>query len=150
HLLTHLARLRRSLVVWHIHDFLTLRPLMARALRWTCGAAQGALAISQAVAQDARHVLRRLPIAVIPNGVDTTRFAPGPCDGRRLDELAGLPPAAPDTVRVGLVATYARWKGHEVFLQAAARLAREALPVRFYIVGGPIYQTAGSQWSEAE
>src|SRR5579871_1907757 len=50
------------------------------------------------------------------------------------------------TVRVGLVATFARWKGHKVFLEALARLASDA-PVRGFIIGGPIYQTAGSQWS---
>ena len=55
-------------------------------------------------------------------------------------------------LRVGLVATYARWKGQDVFLQAARRVAA-ALPgreVRFYLVGGPIYQTHGSQWSDDE
>ena len=51
-------------------------------------------------------------------------------------------------MRVGLVATYALWKGQDVFIRAVSRLpprVREA--ARFYIVGGPIYQTAGSQWS---
>jgi glycosyltransferase involved in cell wall biosynthesis len=36
-----------------------------------------------------------------------------------------------------------------VFLDAAARLAADR-PVRFYIVGGPIYRTAGSQYSIEE
>jgi glycosyltransferase involved in cell wall biosynthesis len=47
-------------------------------------------------------------------------------------------------MRVGLVATFARWKGHQVFLQAAASVAGTH---RFYVVGGPIYATGGSQWS---
>jgi glycosyltransferase involved in cell wall biosynthesis len=70
----------------------------------------------------------------------------------RLDELAGLPPAAPGTVRVGLVATYARWKGQDVFLEAAARAraARTGPPLRFYLVGGPVYQTRGSQFTAGE
>ena len=45
---------------------------------------------------------------------------------------------------VGLVATFAVWKGHEVFLDAVARIPADA-PARFYVVGGPIYRTAGSQ-----
>jgi glycosyltransferase involved in cell wall biosynthesis len=49
-------------------------------------------------------------------------------------------------VRVGLVAAYARWKGHEVFLDAVARLPDD-LPARFYVVGGPLYKSAGSQHS---
>jgi glycosyltransferase involved in cell wall biosynthesis len=88
----------------------------------------------------------------VHNGVDTERFSPGPADGGRLDALAGLPPAPEGTVRLGLVATYARWKGQELFLQAAARL-RARLPthaVRFYVVGSPVYRTPGSQYSEAE
>jgi glycosyltransferase involved in cell wall biosynthesis len=52
-------------------------------------------------------------------------------------------------VRVGLVATFARWKGHDVFIDAVADLAARR-PVRAYIVGGPIYATAGSQWMLAE
>jgi glycosyltransferase involved in cell wall biosynthesis len=47
------------------------------------------------------------------------------------------------------VATYARWKGQRVFLEAIARLSA-ALPARFYLVGGPIYQTSGSQFSLEE
>ena len=47
------------------------------------------------------------------------------------------------TVRIGLVATYARWKGHDLFLDAAARIAD--CPVRFYVVGGPLYATRDTQ-----
>jgi glycosyltransferase involved in cell wall biosynthesis len=50
---------------------------------------------------------------------------------------------------VGLVATFARWKGHEVFLEAAARVPADR-PCRFYVVGGPIYQSAGSQYTPEE
>jgi glycosyltransferase involved in cell wall biosynthesis len=61
-----------------------------------------------------------------------------------LDALAGLPPAPAGVVRVGLVATFARWKGHITFLEALSRLP-ESLPVRGYIIGGPVYETAGSR-----
>lgn len=151
HLLTRLARLRPP-VVWHLHDFLGRRALLAPALRWAARGAAGGVAISQAVERDARAVLGPFPTAVVLNAVDTERFAPGDGDGAWLDRLAGLSPLGPGAVRVGLVATYARWKGQDVFLGAARRVADE-LPsreVRFYVVGGPIYQTRGSQWSEEE
>jgi glycosyltransferase involved in cell wall biosynthesis len=85
------------------------------------------------------------------NAVDTDHFSPGFVDGGRLDELANLNWAAPGVIRVGLPATVALWKGHEVFLEAAAQVIREQprTRVRFYIIGGPIYSTAGSQISKS-
>jgi glycosyltransferase involved in cell wall biosynthesis len=47
-------------------------------------------------------------------------------------------------VRVGLVATFARWKGHGTFLAALAKIPA-SLRVRGYIIGGPVYTTSGSQ-----
>ena len=47
-------------------------------------------------------------------------------------------------MRVGLVATFGRWKGHEVFLRALARLPR-TLPFRAYVIGGALYETDRSQ-----
>jgi glycosyltransferase involved in cell wall biosynthesis len=87
-------------------------------------------------------------VHTIYNAVDLDRFNPG---GPRvdLDALAGLPPLGPDGVRVGLVATFARWKGHGVFLDALARL-RGIANVRGYIVGDSIYQTDASQYSLAQ
>ena len=60
-----------------------------------------------------------------------------------LDSMAGLSPAPPGTTRVGLVATLATWKGHELFLRAAHALRGQG--ARFYLVGGGLYSTAGSQ-----
>jgi glycosyltransferase involved in cell wall biosynthesis len=50
------------------------------------------------------------------------------------------------------VATYARWKGHEIFLEAARRVKAmsSGRDVRFYVVGGPIYDTAASQYRQDE
>src|SRR5262249_13053440 len=78
-------------------------------------------------------------------GVDGAGCSRGRGDGAALDRLAGLEVAPPGTARVGLVATYARWKGQEVFLQAASQV-----DARFYVVGGPVYRTRGSQFSLEE
>jgi glycosyltransferase involved in cell wall biosynthesis len=82
-------------------------------------------------------------VVAVLNAVDLARFAP---DGPRadLDALSGLAPPPARVVRVGLIATLAWWKGHAVFLAAIARLPR-GLPVRAYVVGGPVYGTRGSQ-----
>jgi len=152
HLLSRFAGLAKVPLVWHVHDFLGARPLMAKVLRWASGPLRGAVAISQSVAEDARTVLPGVPIRVVYNAVDTDDFSPGPGDGPRLDALAGLPNDPSPKLRVGLIATYARWKGQETFLRAAAHFLKESgiSSARFYIVGGPIYQTQGSQWSQTE
>jgi glycosyltransferase involved in cell wall biosynthesis len=97
-------------------------------------------------------VLPKTAVRVIHNVVDTARFFPAAVDGRTLDQLSGLPVPDSPCLRIGLVATYARWKGHEVFLKAARALLDRGpqSPVRFYVIGGPIYATAGSQWTRAE
>jgi glycosyltransferase involved in cell wall biosynthesis len=150
HLLARLAVRRGTPIIWHVHDFFSERPLMRRLLHRATRGVRGAVAISEAVARDVQSVLPGVPVAVIPNAVDGDRFCPGPAAD--LDALAQMPPAPTGTVRIGLVATYACWKGQEVLLRASAIFSQiyPDIPVRFFIVGGPIYQTSGSQFSEAE
>ncbi len=151
HLFASLARPKSTPVVWHLHDFYGLRPVVPLLLRPAQRGVVGAIAISEAVKRDTQRVLPRLPITTIANAIDTKRFAPGAGDGQWLDRLSDLPPAAPETLRIGLVATYARWKGQAVFLEAAAKVRELALPppTRFFIIGGPVYHTA-AQFGEAE
>jgi glycosyltransferase involved in cell wall biosynthesis len=147
HLLAAWAAPRGGPVVWHLHDYLGSRPAMAKLLRASARRGVEAVAVSDSVAADARATLPgRVPVRAIHNGVDVDRFRPGPGDGPALDRAAGLAEAPAGAVRVGLVATFATWKGHDVFLDAVARLPAD-LPARFYIVGGPIYRSAGSQVS---
>jgi glycosyltransferase involved in cell wall biosynthesis len=60
-----------------------------------------------------------------------------------------MAPAPRGTIRVGLLATFGGWKGHDTFVQAIQRL-RTDNQVRAYIIGGPLYDTAGSQHSLEE
>ena len=138
------ARPRGTALVWHIHDFLGSRPTTSRLLRGVAGRCAAAVANSKSVAADARAVLgERVGVTTIYNAVDLDRFAPdGPVID--LDARANLPATSPDTIKVGLVATLAWWKGHELFLEAIRR-APDDLPLRAYVIGGPIYETGGSQ-----
>jgi glycosyltransferase involved in cell wall biosynthesis len=150
HVLGVWARPRRgTALVWHVHDYVGRRPLMARLLRRYAPRCAAAVVNSRSVGEDLRAVCGEgLRIRRLYNGVDLKRFAP---EGGRLDldRLAGLPPAAPGTVRVGLLATMARWKGHETFLKSLALLP-DPTPVRGYVIGGPVYQTDGSQFAPSE
>ncbi|WP_413171773.1 glycosyltransferase family 4 protein [Anabaena azotica] len=138
-LITALAGVKDIPVIWHIQDFYGARPVVARVLRWASKRATSAIAISQSVAQDAKATLPGLPIEVIYSAIDINYFSPHPSSSH-------LP------LRVGLVATFARWKGHDIFLEAASEIIKNHphLNVRFCIVGGAIYKTRGSQFSEQE
>jgi glycosyltransferase involved in cell wall biosynthesis len=136
-------------LVWHMHDYPDVRPLTARLLSTQASRCAAVIANSESVATRVRHLFgAQLPVHTIYNAVDLERFQP---EGARLDldALANLPPLASGGIRVGLVATLARWKGHEVFLDALAKL-RGTSCVRGYIIGGPIYETDASQFSLAE
>ena len=151
HLLSALLPLRGVPVVWHVRDFIGQRAVMAHVLGAVSWRPAALLAISKSVADDIARALGRADATVVYNGIDTSRFT---ADGARvdLDALAGLPPPPDGALRVGLVATYARWKGQAHFLDAAARVVggagRDA--ARFYVIGGRTYATEDSQFSREE
>jgi glycosyltransferase involved in cell wall biosynthesis len=149
HALGTLASPHGTPVVWHMHDYVTTRPIMKRLMRLLAGRATIALANSRSVADDVRLACgTAVRVETMYNAVDLTRYTPlGTV--LSLDALGGMRAALPDTLRVGLVATFARWKGHEVFLRAIASLPPD-LRIRAYIVGGGIYQTDESQHTLGE
>jgi glycosyltransferase involved in cell wall biosynthesis len=137
---------RRLPIVWHVHDYVSSRPVMSRLLRMHARRCSLIVANSRSVADDVRRVCGdRVRVEPVYNGVDLETFSP---DGETLDleALSGLPRPEGPVVRVGLVGTLGRWKGHAVFLRALARLSPD-LPFRGYVVGGALYQTGGSQYS---
>jgi glycosyltransferase involved in cell wall biosynthesis len=136
---------RRPALVGHIHDYVSTRPLAGKLLKAGASRFSRFIANSRSVAGDVQTFLRSERVSTVYNAIDLTRFHP---EGLKadLDTLCGLEPAAKETIRVGLVATFAKWKGHRVFLRALARL-NTTNRVRGYIIGGPIYRTASSQFS---
>lgn len=129
-------------IVWHVHEYVSPRPMSRLLLRHHVQRAGAIVANSHSVADDLRAALgASAPVTTIYNAVDLAEFSP---DGitTDLDALAGLPAAPPGTCRVGLLATFARWKGHDVFLRA---VRQASAPVRAYVIGAPVYDTAGSQ-----
>jgi glycosyltransferase involved in cell wall biosynthesis len=144
HVAAALAMPARGRLVWHVHDYVSARRVMASALRRLAKRPAAAVAVSRSVAEDVRRVCGDgLRIETVYNAVDLHRFTP---DGSRIavHKLAGMAPEAAGTVTVGLVATMGLWKGHDVFLRAISLIPRN-LPVRAYVVGGRIYATAGSE-----
>jgi glycosyltransferase involved in cell wall biosynthesis len=144
HLLGARCRPERSKVVWHLHDYPDSRPMSAALLRLNAPRCSAIVANSASVAEHARRLFSTAPpIQAIHNAVDLDRFHPaGP--SLDLDALADMPPLAPGGIRVGLVGTFAKWKGHDVFLRALGQV-RTDVPLRGYVIGDSIYQTDGSQ-----
>ena len=143
HLLGARTRPAGAGLIWHLHDYPKSRPLTATLLASQAHRCAAVLANSDSVATQARHLLPSSPIFMLHNSVDLDRFCPQG-SALDLDGLAGLPSLSSDSLRIGLVGTFARWKGHGVFFDALSRM-RAASRVRGYVIGGPIYTTAESQ-----
>ncbi|HEY3493139.1 MAG TPA: glycosyltransferase family 4 protein, partial [Polyangiaceae bacterium] len=142
---------RRLPLVAHLRDFPSERPFSRFALPLLRRPRALVVTNSRAVAEDVKRVSRGIRTRVVYNGIDVEEFRPGARELEPLALLAGLPVPSPDTLVVGLVATYAWWKGHELFLDAAARVrALARRPLRFYVVGGPIYGTSRSELGVAD
>jgi glycosyltransferase involved in cell wall biosynthesis len=142
-----IVRLRRLLAVerpdivqtWMYHaDLLgTLASLPRRAfgLVWNVRASNVHMRRYSRLSGLVRSACSRLsgiPDAVVANGVDIEEFAPDPEAGRSFRRELGIPEGA---LVIGLVARRDPMKGHEVFLEAAARLL-EAVPSLYVVLAG--------------
>jgi glycosyltransferase involved in cell wall biosynthesis len=128
-------------VVWNLRnampDLETTKP-SSRAVARICAALSGwlparivcnsdaALRAHTAIGYDRRKCL------VIPNGFDLRVFAPSATAREQLRTSWGL---APDERLVGMVARVDTQKDHATFIQAAARVTRDAANVRFLLGG---------------
>jgi len=100
------------------------------------------LAISEVIR---RNVIDTTPVppervATLHDAVDAGRFSPGACDRVAARRALGYPG---DELVVGMLGRFSPGKGHEEFLDAAARLARTHPVVRFVVVGEASHGEAG-------
>lgn len=137
--------------VVHLRDFVSARPV-TRHLVPLLGRRALVVTNSRAVEGDVLGIAPSLRTRVVYNGIDLDEFRPKQRELGHLAGLSGLEIPDEDAVVVGLVATYAFWKGHRTFLEAARTLRRETpeIPLRFYVIGGPVYRTSGSEIGEGE
>jgi glycosyltransferase involved in cell wall biosynthesis len=150
HIISGLSSSRETPVLWHLHDFSGNKLLSRWLLKLSWRPGIQAIAISRSIADDFHKVIPKCPVHIWYNSVDGEKFHPRKVDGSWLDLEAGFEAGFQGT-RVGLVATYAKWKGHDVFLRACQFLSGKFKDnVRFYLIGGAIYQTTGSQWTNEE
>ena len=124
HLLGAWARPRGSAVLWHLHDYAGRRPFTARLLRRYAHRCSAVVANSQSVADDVRQVCG--DAVADSSGLERRRSRTLLAGRAAARSRRRCPDCLPlmDVLRVGLVATFARWKGHETFLRRWRRCPR--------------------------
>jgi glycosyltransferase involved in cell wall biosynthesis len=125
------ARLAGTPLVWHVRDVLP-DGWLASAFAAASHGASRVLCISRAVAEPL--VGRSAPAAprvrVVYNGVAPAAVPPGAAGAFRAE--LGVPENVP---LVGIVGQLARWKGQDVFVEAARLLGRRRPDAAFVVVG---------------
>ncbi|ABS04267.1 glycosyltransferase family 4 protein [Kineococcus radiotolerans] len=98
--------------------------------RRAVAAAARVVAVSSAVGRWVSSVHGGTEVVVVPNGVDTARFAPSPPGPDRV---------RPEVVRIAFVGAFRPWHGVDLLVEAAGRLAARPGPeVELLLVGdGP-------------
>jgi len=125
HVLGGLAgRLAGARVLWHVRDHLAEPYLPRAAVRAVRLAARVVPNAVVAVSESAARTVPRRDVAVVHQAVDLP-----PLDDVRRN----------GTLRVGLVGRIAPWKGQDVFLAAAAQVARAFPNAEFVLVGSPLF-----------
>ena len=122
-------------LIWHVRDILPAGWLR-RTLITFAQFASVIIVPSRAVAEGFRgraRVYRKLRL--IPNGIHIEEFVHARKD-RSLREMIG---ARPSDVAIGIVARVAPWKGQDVFLRAAAMVARRHPKAHFVVIGAPLF-----------
>jgi glycosyltransferase involved in cell wall biosynthesis len=137
---TFIAKLAGKPLIWHMRDLPSsrgdARPLLSLLFRF---ARPGIIAISQAVADDL-PALMHARTRVVHNGIDLALF-----DQRAAQLAENLPLPVGNGPLIGTLSHLIPWKGQDVFLRAAARLADRHPDWRFLIVGDAIFQFQGER-----
>jgi glycosyltransferase involved in cell wall biosynthesis len=147
HLLGADARPFECPLIWHVHDDIVSRPLSRRLWQRDLHKCDAVLANSRFIGSSLEPLCRAQGkiLTSVHNAVDTSMFRPS---GSKAMLSAGSSGTS-ERLRIGLPATFARWKGQETFIEAIRLLPRD-LNVEAFIIGGPIYRTNGSQYTEPE
>ena len=107
--------------VWHIREVPKIHPSLWYLWRlYILNFSQKILCVSTSVKQ---LFGRSVKTAVVHDGIDTFLFSP------RAEGNTG------DNVRVGMIARINPWKGHDLFIEAAAMVSKKSDDIEFIIAG---------------
>lgn len=148
---------RRAPVVWSIHscnDDLTLEKRMTAAIIRLCGRLSGRAARIIYVSEASRRQHEAMGYAaknsrVIPNGFDTTHFAPSTEARASVRAELGV---SEDHLLISLIGRFHPMKDHINFLRAAALLSEDYHAAHFMLVGrevdadNPVLRRLVARW----
>lgn len=121
--------------VWHIREIVWQKGWLRRLELWMARRLATRIVVtSDAVAAMFGPVgARPSTLVKVSNGIETDRYHPGDAVALR----SALRVTSAQTL-VGIVCRLDIWKGVDVFIDAAALVARDRPDVRFVVVGGPV------------
>jgi glycosyltransferase involved in cell wall biosynthesis len=130
------ALLTRVPHIWHIREIPTVPALPQKmAMDTVLRLSARVIAMTDAVAQLFQGATAgRSKVAVIPDGIDLSAFNPSVC-GNRIRRDLGIGEGAP---LIGFVGRLDPWKGADVFLRAAAAIAKHRQDAHFVVCGGEV------------
>jgi len=128
------ARLSRSRLIWHVRDILGPGWLGSVFAGLAGFVPDDVVCISRAAAQPFAHGRAASRVRVVYNGITPRRVAAAEVETWRSRLGAG-----PGQRVVGMVGQIARWKGQDIFVEAAHRLASKRSDVRFCIAGACLF-----------
>jgi glycosyltransferase involved in cell wall biosynthesis len=123
------ARLTGRPLVWHVRDIFR----DGWYVRLMCRLSTRVIAVSQAAAAPVPCARKT---AIVPNGLDPSRFDPG-LDGRPLRAELQIDGDVP---LIGCIGWLQDWKGQDRVLQAAALVVRQRPDARFLVVGASAFE----------
>lgn len=129
-------------LIWYLRDGLEGRTMSTLAMRMLGRRCRCAIAISRYVESEARKVLpRSAPVSVIYNLVDFGRFHPATRPPVDIKKPNG-------EIWFGAVGSLTPLKGQDIFLKAAARVARQLPQARFALIGSNFYKSEAASTYE--
>lgn len=131
------AKLSGIPLVWHLRDSLNPSSLPRQAvqlMRWLARVLPNRLVcVSKSVARDALGKDEMHLAKIVYDGLNNECFDLSP------PLAAPRGPSASRVWKVGIAGRLCAWKGQHLFLEAAAKLIAIGMPIRFEIIGGPLF-----------
>ena len=127
------ARSARRPHVWHIRELAPNVPLLTKL--YAAMVKQLSTHVISMTNICAGSLFGTLPahLTIMPDALDRRTWAPNP-DRQRLRRELGI---APNVPLIGFVGRLDTWKGCDVFVKAAAKVAKDWPAARFLVCGGP-------------